>query len=141
MRIQASLLLSTLAVVIAGCGKSDGTDLKPVTGKVTFKGAALANATVTFRPIEGTQGAGGHGKTDNSGNFKITYAKGGDGLPAGKYKITVSHRLNPDGTVPPDDEPPIESRAVEKLPPKYSDMEKTELTETVKGEPIALNLK
>lgn len=73
----------------AGC--SDGRpSLVPVSGKVTLNGAPLAGALIGFEP----DGIDGYNRpsistTDSSGNFVVgTYDKA-DGMPAGKYKVTV----------------------------------------------------
>ncbi len=108
-----------------------------------MQGEALSDADLRFYPEEETPGNGGSARTNEGGAFRITYARGGDGLPVGSYRVTVSRRLMPDGTpVPADDEtPPIESPARESIAPKFSEFEQSELTVTVKSNtPIQLEL-
>jgi hypothetical protein len=66
--------------------------------------------------------------TDSTGRYEITTPQGKKGLLPGKYKVAASRRLNPDGSPADPNTPPIESQAVERLPKKYSDQEKTELS-------------
>ncbi len=120
------LILSLLgAALLTGCGSDSGPQLEfiPVKGVVTFDGKGLPNADVTAIPQGKTMGQGGSARTNENGEFEIAYARGGKGLPEGEYLATVSRRLNPDGTSPPpnDPTPPMDSPAVEKLPPKYVD--------------------
>lgn len=137
-------LLIFLALFALGCGGgSSGPKLQPVTGNVTFKGKKLPGALVAFYPIETTTGNGGTGKTDADGKYTITYRRGGEGLPAGKYKVTVSKRIMPDGTEPAKDVQPMDSPAKETIPAQYSNEEGTILVKTVSegGGAIALELK
>ncbi|MFO0969238.1 MAG: carboxypeptidase-like regulatory domain-containing protein [Gemmataceae bacterium] len=130
-RLWAFVLCVALSV-LAGCGSSSGPKLIAAAGKVTYKDKALSGATVSFFPVEGAEGTGGSGTTDAEGNYKIAYARGGEGLPAGKYKVTISKRLMPDGSAPPPDVAPMDSPAKETLPPIYSELDRTTLKAEVK---------
>lgn len=118
---------------LVGCGgkKSDLT-FNPVSGVVTLDGQPLAEADVSATPSGTTMGLGGGGRSNEKGEFQMTHARGEPGLPPGEYKVAISLRKRPDGTVPPpnDPTPPIESNAVETLP-QYSDPATTTLTLTV----------
>jgi hypothetical protein len=77
-----------LALLLAGCGSDGGT---PVTlaeggGVVTFKGAPLADATVTFIPVDGPIATG---VTDLSGKFKLATGSR-PGVAVGQCTVTVS---------------------------------------------------
>ncbi len=111
-----------------GCNAPDQEGLIPVSGTIKLDGEAALNATVVYIPQGNTAGHGGSGVTDATGHYQITSPHGKKGLPPGDYKVTVSRRLNPDGTPPSPNEMPIESQARETLPTKYSDKEKTELS-------------
>lgn len=127
--------LSLLAVLLAGAGCGGGTDgLAPVAGTVTVDGAPGDGAAVAFVPKDGTPGNGGTAVADKTGRYEITTPQGKKGLPPGQYKVTISLRRNADGTTPDPNVPPIESRASEWLPAKFSDRDKTELTATVAAE-------
>jgi len=90
---------------LAGCGsKDEAAGFVPVSGNITVNGNPTGNVLLTFVP------------------------QGQKGLLPGKYKVVASRRLNPDGSPPDPNTPPIESNARETLPAKYSDENKTELT-------------
>jgi len=116
----------------AGCGgDAADADTVPVAGVVTVNDQPAANALVTFHPAGDTKGNGGNGSTDEAGRYVILTLHGKKGLYPGKYTVTVSRRLNPDGSPPAPTEMPIESKARETLPPKYADAAKAELTAAV----------
>lgn len=126
----AGLLAGLLGVV--GCGGGSGAEgYVPVSGNIKVDDQTASNAEVTFIPQGNTPGNGGTGVTDSTGRYEISSPQGKKGLPPGKYKVTVSRRLNPDGSPPDPNTPPIESNARETLPPKYVDREKTELTANI----------
>ncbi|MBA4191846.1 MAG: hypothetical protein C0467_28030 [Planctomycetaceae bacterium] len=99
----------------------------PIAGNIKLDGQSYANVVVVFYPQGDTTGHGGKGVTDAGGRYQLTSPHGKTGLPPGDYKVTVSRRLNPDGSPPAPNEMPIESQARETLPVKYSDADKTEL--------------
>jgi hypothetical protein len=70
--------------VISGCG--DGLGLKPTTGTVTYKGAPVEGANVTFVAESGPIGTG---TTDASGKFTIT-TNGKPGAVVGKHGVMIS---------------------------------------------------
>jgi len=87
-------LLSALSLaVIAGCGPSAPSNrpkTNVVTGKVTYQGAPVEGATVSFLPAD-PKGRGAVGRTDASGQYKLTtFGGGGDGAVAGSYRVTVA---------------------------------------------------
>lgn len=146
MTLRKTFFLTLVLASFAGCGGSTAEpalEVFPCTGVVTLNGEPLAEATVSAVPNGTTQGSGGVARSNERGEFKLTHIRGEDGLPPGEYKLTVSLRKNPDGTVPPanDPTPPIESKAVETLPPEYSDLQSTTLTHTVTRDAKPLELK
>ncbi len=128
---------------LSGCGSGDeGPVLEPIQGIVTLKNKALANADVSFRPKGDTPGIGGQARTDAEGKFTVVYGRGGEGLPVGTYKVSVSRRLMPDNSpVPADDTTePMDSPARETLP-QYADIEKSPIEVTIeKGKPVEIKL-
>lgn len=72
-------------VMLAGCGKK-GPDLHPVTGLVTFQGAAVHDAQVVFE--NATQGIYLTAITNAEGKYQVRTIDG-EGLPAGEYRIAV----------------------------------------------------
>jgi hypothetical protein len=125
-----SVAILTLGLV--GCGSGTGI---AVTGTVTLDGEVLPGALVTFRPADQkTEGLGGAGTTGPDGKYTLRDARSGGGLAPGQYKVSISRRLRPDGSVPPPDVPPIESDARETLPPRYSDPQQSSLRANVSKE-------
>lgn len=130
MSVRSGLLV-LCAVLCCGCGRNSAVklDVVPAKGVVTLDGQPLANADVTAIPLGDTGGYGGTSRTNAQGEFSITHFRGEPGLPVGEYRVTVSLRKMPDGSVPPvnDPTPPIESPAVETLPATYSQTDATTL--------------
>ena len=130
-----------LVLIAAGCGKGKKGptfDLTPVAGTVTLDGKPLADADLGFY-LQGTAPQGYYGsgaKTDADGKYVL---KTGDALGAvpGQYKVTVSRLVGADGAALVTEEGmdaeqlKMMGSAKESIPPKYSDLEKTELTITV----------
>ena len=122
--------LLVASMILTGCGgEADG--LVPATGTITIDNQPGANAAVAFVPQTGTPGNGGTAIADAAGHYEIVSPQGKKGIAAGNYKVTVSRRLNADGSPPDPNVPEIESSAKETLPIKYRDRDKTELTATV----------
>jgi hypothetical protein len=116
-------------VLAVGCGGSGGGEATvPVVGNIKVDGEPAPNAVIRLIPQGTTGGQGGGGATDSTGRYEVSTPQGKKGLPPGQYKVTVSRRLNPDGSPPDPNTPPIESKAIETLPAKYSDLTKTELS-------------
>ena len=84
-------LLLSLALVMpcfVGCGgASDRPELFKVTGSVTFKGAPVEGATVTFSCPTASRSASG--VTDASGKFSLTSFDTNDGAIAGEHAVTI----------------------------------------------------
>ena len=118
--LKKTLLLALvvgLVAPIAGCGKKkpDGLpDLQPTTVSMTVDGKGLANANVTFQPVDpkanpwvpaGITDASGKAEIKTSGQFK--------GAPTGDYKIVVSADdeidYGEDGPPPKDDPAALEN--------------------------------
>lgn len=86
--------LFIIAAVLTGCGGGGDKWTKerpkpfPVSGKVAFKGQAVAGATVVFVPDGHTQAA--TGQTDSSGAYQLQTYSPNDGAVPGKYKVTIT---------------------------------------------------
>ena len=88
-RIQiASALLLALTI---GCDLGSGgkRPIKPVTVTVTYKGAPVADANVTFISDD-AEPIAAFGKTDAQGVAKPKTPELGDGVAIGKHKITIN---------------------------------------------------
>lgn len=114
-------------------------------GSVTIDGKSAVSAIVTFIPIEDTPGFGTAATTDAQGTYRLRMpqAVGGwmgrtakvfDGVPPGKYRVTISRRLHADGSPMRSDEMPVESMAKETIQATFSDENATILRAAVPPE-------
>ena len=87
------LLMVTVAVAtgLPGCGSSpDAGKFARVSGKVTFKGEPLADATVTFAPVDMSNNAEpAEGKTDSAGSYFMTRQTSNDGATIGMNHVVI----------------------------------------------------
>ncbi|MCA9052778.1 MAG: carboxypeptidase regulatory-like domain-containing protein [Planctomycetaceae bacterium] len=94
MALRLLTACGLLALSLTGCGgggASGGADRLPthkVTGTVKLAGGPVAEASVTFSPLEGQPVA--FGRTDSAGQYTLTTYEAGDGAVAGTYKVLVS---------------------------------------------------
>jgi len=93
-KLSLLLTLSCLACLV-GCGP--GYKIVNASGRITLDGKPLANATIITQPVgtkeNVTPGPGSGGKTDEDGNFVLTFQdeerKGGGAVPGpAMIKIT-----------------------------------------------------
>jgi hypothetical protein len=87
--------LSAVALValLSACSKTDPNQQEkkptsPARGIVTYKGKPVGNATVGFTALDNKVRAGG--KTDGVGSFVMSTYGTDDGVPPGRYKVTVA---------------------------------------------------
>ena len=73
-------------VLLVGCNSASVSGTVPVGGKVTYKGAPVEGAIITFVP-EG-KGRTATATTDAGGVFSLTTVDASGAMP-GKYKVTV----------------------------------------------------
>lgn len=87
--LMGTALVGLVALATVGCsgGGGGGASLYPVKGKITYKGAPVAGATVTFIPAGLGQPA--TGQTDASGVYNLNTGTR-PGAAAGQYKVTVT---------------------------------------------------
>jgi hypothetical protein len=92
MRLITATALFALALAMSGCGSKP--KLVAVTGKVTHKGKAMTGGSVWFHAEGGqdkVEKMGGQLQLD--GTFTAKTFPHGDGIPPGKYKVTLSPDL------------------------------------------------
>lgn len=118
-----------LLALLAGCNGGDaGPETIPVTGVVTFKGAPVVGATLTF--FADGQGTNAAATSDDDGKFEAftTYEMGKSvkkGMTAGKYDVTLT-KLGTASVKGGALQPPKNL-----LPEKYRSVNSSEITVTV----------
>jgi len=118
------------AAALASCNRAANgrRPTKPVTVTVSYKGAPVADATVTFISEEGEPSAA-YGTTDGSGIAKLKTYEEGDGAVLGKQKVTINKEQitgtqsvaaqdSPDYVPPVGSTPPPQVKHL--IPAKYS---------------------
>ena len=121
---------------------------------MTLDGKPLANKALMFLPIDGTQGRGARGWSDAEGAYTLDAVVPGaineyQGVPPGRYRVTVSEPLLPIGGSHGAEDGPMgtysrkPSAIKQKIPAVYSSAERTPLKVDVpeSGGKIDLDLK
>src|SRR5207237_6583689 len=84
------VILVLFVLGLVGCG---GSNVAPVSGRVTLDGKALPHATVVFQPDskEKNPGPGSTGTTDENGNYSLQLMTGNTkGAVVGKHKVSIT---------------------------------------------------
>ena len=87
-----AVFLVVFAVFFSGCGPG-GIPVNYVEGTVTLNGTPLADAVVSFSPVQGGTGKAAVGTTDDKGVFKLTAAESsniGGGTAPGEYLVSIT---------------------------------------------------
>ena len=98
--LAAALTLVGVAVAPAGCSRK--VPPSPIEGTVKLDGKPLAEATVMFWSTDDDPEARGRyaiGTTDSEGHFTVKNAGSREGLEPGRYKVTFSKVVGPNGKV------------------------------------------
>lgn len=135
-----SLLLVFALALGTGCGTGPREDqwtkgrppVHPVSGQLLHDGSPVADATITFQPVDAA-GKPGYAMTDSRGYFKAQTFNPADGLTAGAHRVAVQKTqiLDRDGNILKEVREP--EGVVEKhlLPERYADFQKSDLEITV----------
>ncbi len=134
-QLIALVVAAVLGVGLVGCGGGGGgPDLVGVKGKVTYKGEALAGATVSFISEKGTPAVG---STDSAGAFSLS-TNGKPGAAKGEYRVGVTKTASATGSANPSPEDMMKMMKGGKMPAtkaeipaKFGDPKKSGLTATV----------
>lgn len=125
-------LAAGLGLLAAGCG-GDKVKTYSVSGKVTYKGRAVPNGTVTFVPDPSGPPATGEIKPD--GTYTLTTYSSGDGAVAGRHKVVIV-AMEDAGEKLPEERKPLPPPIV---PAKYTSPATSPLTAEVKTEDNTVN--
>ncbi len=120
-KFRAATIMLT-CVVCVGCGSSNHPDTPSVSGTVTLDGAPVANAVLTFVPLEEARES--YGRTDADGKYELYYTDDDKGAVPGKHSVRIT-------TAGGGDEDSGVEGSTEKLPAKYNT--RTELTAEVEA--------
>lgn len=90
---RATTVFSLAVAVLVGCGNKP--KLVPFTGKVTHEGKAVTGGSVWLHPEGGIDGKPERmsGQLQIDGTFTARTFPHGDGIPPGKYRVTLSPDL------------------------------------------------
>jgi hypothetical protein len=115
-----------LAVVLVGCSSSSSDrPTGEVSGKVTFKGKAVTEGTVTF--LNPTEGGSAEAKIELDGGYSIPT------LAVGEYVVVVTPLMELKDTDPGKSPPAPVEKPAPNIPMKYRQQGSTPLKTTVKG--------
>jgi hypothetical protein len=128
-----------LVLGLAGCSSRpvdpNRPKTVPVSGTVTYKGAPVEGATVTFF-AQGGGKRGAVGRTDASGQFTLTTFDPKDGAIPGSYLVAIEKSVlegaPPEGATGKAGEEPPAGTVKDLIPSKYKDPNKSGLTADVK---------
>jgi len=131
--LSVTVLGCLATLVIAGCSgqKPDLPELTAVQGTVTLDGKPIADVTVWFVPAASTPGNGGFGKTAPDGRYTLTSLGGEAGIPQGRYDVTFSKFVMPDGSEVAKDVQPESVGARQVLPARYTNASTSRIEATV----------
>jgi hypothetical protein len=86
--VRLSLVVAVGMLVAPGCG-SDGLEMFPVRGEVSYQGKPLTRGIVTYVPTTAGAGRTANGPIQPDGTFEMTTQKRGDGVTPGTYNIVI----------------------------------------------------
>jgi hypothetical protein len=138
-RFYVGLCLLVVAACVGGCGPKRPEGARPtkkVTVTVTYKGAPVENANVTFVNQDGPP-APANGRTNTDGKAKLKTYVEDDGAVVGQHKVLIEKSESVGGSTAAQDSaeynpnaPPAVTKYL--LPKKYSDYGNSGLTAEVK---------
>jgi hypothetical protein len=115
------LLMLVLVFTLLSGGCSSRRSAGQVSGKVTVRGQPLADIGVTFEPIGAGAGRGSFGRTDESGQYSLTFIDNNQaGASIGRHTVTFSDLQNVGGADEPDAGPSLPRRK-SRLPPSATE--------------------
>lgn len=130
MNYSNCVLLLVSASILCGCGGgvSDAPELAQVSGKVSWKGAPLVEASVAFMPENGPVATG---RTDESGQFTLK-THGQNGASLGTHRVTIqAYEPPPAGKPAVDENGEPTYTPVSKIPQKYANPDESGLEASV----------
>lgn len=83
------LSFSLLLLASTGCGDGKGVRI-PVSGNVTIDGKPVGFGRISFEPIDKPGKFIGGSSLGTDGSYQVTTFTAFDGLPPGKYQVTIT---------------------------------------------------
>ena len=140
--VRYRLSLIFVATLLSGC-QGGSIPVYPVTGQVTVGGVPATGAVIIFHPQDGTEAVKKlrpYGTVDSAGRFTLNCLAQADGAPAGTYKVTIAWEVADPAAVAAatgeatvSDDPEAAVPVSDRLGGKYSDVNTTILTATIKS--------
>lgn len=126
----ASLLLISLAFA-SGCGSSNGPEVVPASGTISYKGQPLTNGMVMFNPADPKVGRVDQSEIKPDGTFALSTLVPRDGAVPGSYKVSVTSFLLGTETLAKDKGTGIGGKPA--IPTRYNDPTISGLYETIES--------
>jgi hypothetical protein len=139
-RRATGCLLAAALAASAGCG----TKLQPAGGRVLVDGNPVTEGTIMFCPVN--KGRPATARIMEDGSFTLSFARPGDGLPPGDYRVVIVADIwkeGPKTKAQEYDEANMKRQGIvdtstqaggtliHVVPPIYNDINTTPLTQTV----------
>jgi hypothetical protein len=107
-RVASALLCLAGTATLVSCSDKDYAEVPvyPASGTLTVEGEPAYGAYVTFHPVDDvgmTKGNRPFSRVSEGGTFTVTTYDTGDGLPEGKYDVTVTWPEDPEARGPSPD--------------------------------------
>jgi hypothetical protein len=84
------LFAAAVSIILSGCGTDDGLGERfSISGAVTYKGEPLKKGKINFVP-EKSADRSASGDIEDGSILNVTTQSPGDGLAAGKYKVSIT---------------------------------------------------
>lgn len=125
------LLLTTLVLLpLTGCGGPAGPKTVSVTGKVTYGGNPIKDASILFAPVDLAKSQPGTATSDKDGKYVAITNNNLSGLMPGDYKVSVVAYKVPLQNIAPVDLAKMGDSNLA-VPKKYNDAATSGLTVTI----------
>ena len=123
-RVFVGLTIVAIVLIATGCDRRPSR--VPVSGQVTIDGEPLESGSITFYATGG--GRPGGASLAEGGSYSVTMHDPNDGLPPGKYSVTVAAA-----------EWVSDNKCKWHAPKHYQDVKTSSLTAEIKNEATTLN--
>lgn len=113
-RLLTFTIVATLTGLSLGCGgTANPLGRQAVSGAVTLDGAPVSNGTIRFEPFDAKGKVTASGAMITAGRYALSQ---NDGLPPGKYSVTISSHGATAKPLPTDPNEAMNAAAKEEIP-------------------------